>query len=384
MAICFSVNIANLKTTKTLIAEARRKNPKAMIIVGGPFSESRAKLLFEFLKPDFIAVGEAEFTLLDILEGKKDIRGVVMKVNNKLIFTGDRVPTINLDQFPFPALDKVPIKKYNYIPKKKFPISQIMTSRGCPSKCIFCSHNSIWRQRSALNVVDEIEWQVKSLGVKEISIMDDNFTLNRKRVIDICNLILERKIKVCLQLGNGARSDRLDYDLLELMKKAGLWLVGIAPEVGYAKGLQKIEKGFTHKHVESVVRWCKKLNLVTYAFYTLGYPWEKEHQIKKTTDYAVKLDTDMVQFTRVIPIEGTPLYESLNLSAAENLSEEGYFIYKSNYMHPFIPDERLQALIKDGYRTFFLRPKKMISLLQKLKILDLMELGKYALITKSM
>ena len=97
------------------------------------------------------------------------------------------------------------------------PISQIMTSRGCPYNCIYCFHSlgRKWRPRSARNIVDEIEWQVNKLGVREISISDDNFTLDKKRAEDVCEMIIRRGIKVKIQLMNGIRADRVDKSLLK-------------------------------------------------------------------------------------------------------------------------------------------------------------------------
>ena len=149
-------------------------------------------------------IGEGEFTLheyLTLSEVSKISGLLYLNEKKELTYNGDRKLLLNLDSIPFPALDKVPLHKYNAPLKKASPVSSISTSRGCPEKCTFCySREGVWRQRSAKNVVDEIEWQVNTLGVKELWITDDNFTLNRQRSMDIAQMIIDRKIKVYLQV----------------------------------------------------------------------------------------------------------------------------------------------------------------------------------------
>jgi len=295
---------------------------------------------------------------------------------------------MKLDELPFPALDKVPIEKYNVPIKQSKPISNIITSRGCPMECTFCFHTSIWRPRSAENVVDEIEWQVKKLGVKEIAVNDDNFTLDQKRAEKICDIIIERRIKVKLQSMNGIRADRVDEKLLRKMRKAGFWMVAVAPESGSEDTLEQVKKNLDLEQVVQVVKWCKELRLATYSFFMIGFPWENREDILKTIGFSRKLDTDFVQFSRVFPIEGTEFYGKIkknNILPEQPVIDDGFFFGSTKHdALTKISNEEVSNLIKKAYRNSYLRPKKMLRILRLLQIQDIYKLARYALITDSM
>lgn len=383
--VCISVNVSNIENTKNLISQIRKSNFESSIIIGGPMDKAKGLNLFKILRPDIVIIGEGEYALYEFLtaEDRLSIKGLILEEKGRPYFTGEPGKQPDLDELPIAALDKVPIKKYNLAIKRALPVSSIITSRGCPNDCIFCYHDKLWRQRSAKNVVDEIAWQVNYLGVREIAIMDDNFTLNRKRVMEICDLIIKRKIKVWIQLNNGVRADKIDFEMLRKLKQAGLWFMGIAPEVGGQESLAKIKKGFKHRDVENAVYWSKKLSISTMAYFTLGYPWETKDDIIETIDYAIKLNPDMVQFTRVTPIEGTPLYDMVSKSEKSVTDDKSFFTNSQKYELRNIDEKDMGLLVRKAYREFYFRPRKLISLATRFKLLDLIGLGIYAIRLKT-
>ena len=156
-----------------------------------------------------------------VLDKLKNVKGIVFKDRNKVINTGLRPLIMDLDKIPFPARTLTPYKKYSSLFAKRTPITTMETSRGCPYKCIFCDRphlGKMFRARSPKNVADEIE-ECVNLGIKEILIYDDTFTINRKRVVDICNEIITRKLDISWDIR--ARVNTVDSELLNLMKKAG-------------------------------------------------------------------------------------------------------------------------------------------------------------------
>lgn len=385
--ICFAVNISNLQNTLDTIKLIKAEYHDKKIVVGGPQTVNKGQFYIRQKEIDAVIIGEGEFTLYEYLtvSDSTKVPGLLIRdVDDKPFFTGERKLTFNLDVFPFPALDKVPLHKYNMPVKQAHPISSIVTSRGCPSKCIFCFHSTIWRQFSSKRIVDEIEWQVKELGVKEICINDDNFTLNRQRAWEICQGIIDRNIDVHIQLKNGIRVDKVDRELLEKMKEAGVWLVAVAPETGSLDTLKKIKKEFTLDRVKEVVGWCKELDLTTYALFMIGFPWETKGHVEQTINFAQELDTDFCQFTRVYPMEGTPLYEMMSLRPINEFGEDGFQHGTTKYSGLKISEEDVSKLIKKAFKSVYLKPIKALRILKNLSLLDIYYLAKYARISSSM
>jgi len=360
---------------------------KQRIIIGGPQSSHRAEFWVRDHGVDAVIIGEAEQTMYEFLTAKNPfaVKGVVIKDNQgKIVFTGPRQLVMNLDTLPFAAIDKVPIRKYNSPIKQAFPISSIATSRGCPEKCTFCFHNPVWRQRSAKNVVDEMEWQHKKLGVNEFWIADDSFTLNRQRAWDICEDILKRGLKIKMQCKNGIRVDKVDYELLKKMKEAGVWLVSVAPESGDPETLMRIKKNFTLERVNEVVGWCKDIGIKTFALYIIGLPWETPAHIYKTLEYAQQLDTDFVQFARYTPIEGTPLYNEVKDQLIGEYTDLGIHSGTVKYEPKHIPSEEMKQFYKIANRSYYLKPRRMWNILKTLSPRDIFYSVKYAVASGSM
>ena len=164
--IGFSINISNYKSSLAEIERIRKSDKNVHIIVGGPLCISSPEIfLNDNINAVFACEGEEALFEYITTEHKEEVKGIYLKSLKNYVFTGERKYINDLDSLPFPALNKVDLSKYNNYPKRKLPISSIMTSRGCPYKCIFCSHTSgkKWRSRSPENVVEEIKWQVASI-----------------------------------------------------------------------------------------------------------------------------------------------------------------------------------------------------------------------------
>jgi radical SAM superfamily enzyme YgiQ (UPF0313 family) len=328
---------------------------------------------------DAVCMDEGEEAFHEYIEGRDSVPGMHIKTGSmETTYPGPRKRIEDLDSLPFPALDKVDLTRYNYYPRRSRPISSLMTSRGCPFGCIFCFQTlgRRWRKRSALSVVSEIEWQVKTLGVREIAVYDDNFSLDRARVLEICDLLMAKGLKVSLQFTNGLRAEHLDEEVLQALKRAGTWLVGVAPDTGTERVMELIEKKADLGQIQDVVRICRKLGIRTFAFFMLGFPGETREEIEKTIAFAKKLDTDMVQFARVLAYKGTKLFEMLDIRNHDHGREMGYF-YESR------ENRALTEYVRRANRTFYLRPRKLLGLLRMHSMKDLVSLGWYSIMTRS-
>lgn len=381
----FSVNCANKKISLKLAESIKNRFPAIKVIFGGPEATGNPLDYIHYRFIDFVIVGEGEKSLCGILKNLplERIKGALYKKNGQTIFNKKTALT-DIESLPFPAFNKVQLSQY-YSPIKKCKnISSIITSRGCPYSCIFCFNHlgRKWRPRSPQSVVDEMQWQIKNFGVREFIVYDDNFSLDLQRAEEICDLILQKGLNIYLQFQNGLRCDHLTKELLIKMKRAGCWLVAVAPETGSEKTLKLIKKNQKLEKVNEVVQWCKEIGIATYSFFMLGFPWETKEDILATIRFAQKLDTDLVQFSRVTPFPNTELARYIrnkNNEIGDNL-----FSGSNRFSLQDVSEKEFDNLIKCAYRYFYLRPKKIWGLFRLLKIRDILNLGLFSIRSKNL
>jgi radical SAM superfamily enzyme YgiQ (UPF0313 family) len=261
--------------------------------------------------------------------GLKEIRGIAFAKNGQTIITAPRPLIQDLDSLPFPARHLLPMEEY-FAATRENPLiagevhkrwTIMITSRGCPYDCVFCSIHTVmgkqWRGRSPENVVDEIEEVVRTYHIEQIDFFDDNMTLDRKRMQNICDLIIKRKLHVEWQTPNGIRADTLDENLLRKMKKAGCKKIRVAPESGVQRVVdQTIKKKQSLGHVEKAVILSKKVGLKVGCFFVMGLIGETKADMEATINYACKLKklgADRFYFSIATPLYGTELYEKAKL-----------------------------------------------------------------------
>ena len=246
------------KTAFNVVHAVKEVNKKIVIVLMGQHPSARAEACLEDQDVDFIVVGEPENTVFELVEaleeGKKDFRninGLVFLQNGKPVHTKPRAIISDLDSLPFPARHLLPMKVYNEAVKENplrgeisKPWTIVTTSRGCPYSCVFCTNFIVWgrqwRGRSPKNVVDELEHVVKTYGVKQIDFYDENMTLDKKRMADICDQIVERGLHLEWFTPNGIRADTLDETLLRKMKRAGCKKIRVAPESGVQRVVNEV------------------------------------------------------------------------------------------------------------------------------------------------
>ena len=305
----FSINLGNISSSLDSIRYLKKLNPRAKIVVGGASCTSNPVFFTNNEYIDAICVGEGEQSFFDYLlrdeaKDKENIKGMYIKgKGNKFIYSGDREYIKNLDGLPFVALDKVDLSKYFMPLSRGVPISSINTSRGCPYKCSFCFHSMghAWRFRSPENVTDEIEWQVKGLGVKELCIEDDNFLLDLERAERIIDLIIKREIKVNIQLHNGIRIENINRRILEKMKQAGVWLIAICPETGSPKIMEQINKKVDKEKTKEIIDCCRNIGIKTYVCFIFGFPFETRQDIMMSTSFINRLSPDILRMLTGLP-----------------------------------------------------------------------------------
>jgi radical SAM superfamily enzyme YgiQ (UPF0313 family) len=320
------------------------------IVIGGPhFSVHGQGFFKDCPEVDFGIVGEGESSFRALLrtlqEGKDpwDLPGLVgpEKFNPPGNFIGD------LDGLPFPARHLLPNSSYRYAlwPGKR--VTTMITSRGCPYRCIFCDKSifgSRWRARSPQNVLKEMEQIVKEMGIRSVIIYDDLFTLQKQRVIEICQGILERGLRI--EWKCEGRVDRVDEGVLKWMKKAGCSLIAYGVESGNQIGLDYLQKEITVPQIRRAFELTRKAGIKPMAYFILGIPVETFEQGLNTIKFAKELNPDYAQFSILSPYKGTKLYE-------EAKAKGWYREVEAN--NPFDKDQKRPVLISENWSEKTLR-----------------------------
>jgi len=303
---------------------AKEVNPECLVVMGGAHATKAYDSVLMDNNIDMVVLGEGEETFLEIAqkfykkENLYEIDGTATKINDKIKCNPPRNPIRNLDELPFPARHLLPMELYFKDQSKttfgfamRLPVAVMITSRGCPYNCIFCSTSKVWgkwRPRGIKNVVDEIEVLVKEYGVKEIAFEDDNFIVDKKRVIDICDEILTRKISIRWTVPAGLSTWIIDKITLLKMKKAGCYRVCFPIESGSKETLKFIGKPVNLKKAKQIISFSNRIGLWTIGNFIFGFPDEKPESVNKTLEFAQQSGLDMAIFYVVQPYAGSDLF----------------------------------------------------------------------------
>jgi anaerobic magnesium-protoporphyrin IX monomethyl ester cyclase len=337
-----------------------------LTVVGGPHvTVVPIQFLEETRNVDVAVIGEGEQTMLDIVkvfEGKKkmgDVQGIAHRKDKEIVLNSPRPFKENLDELPFPAYHLVDMEQYldpkkiEYRSFQKRALSMI-TSRGCPFNCSFCSVHlhmgKTFRAHSVDYVVDHIEHVVKKYGVKTIYFEDDNLTFDIKRFEAICDKIIEKDLRFQWETPNGVRADYLTLDLLNKMKQSGCQSVFVGIESGDQYVLDNIiGKRLKLKNVIKFAEMCKKIGLKAGAFYVIGFPGETKESIMNTVEFALmlkrKYDVGM-HLMFATPSYGTRLYEECRTNGylRGNLTPRAFAEVRQNWGLPLIETENFTAM----------------------------------------
>ena len=288
-----------------------------LLIAGGPLPTAKPSSFIEDF--DLVVVGEAENTMLEIVKAylqnknPKMVPGIIYKEGSNTYHTGRRNTIENLDSIPFPArelFDNYSYKQY-YRDHFGYTMTSMISSRGCPFRCDFCSRpifKESFRSRSHENIIDEMQ-SIMDMGYDLIWFADDCFTISKERVVKICNEVIRRGLSVkwqCL-----SRVDAMDLEMAAKMKEAGCQRVYFGIESGDQRTLHLMKKDIDLQTARSAVYNANKAGIETGAFLILGYPGESEEMILNTIHFGTNLPLDYLSFTLPYPIPGTGLYEKV-------------------------------------------------------------------------
>lgn len=361
------------------VLAAKLKKSGAYIVLGGSHPTCLPDEALNKKGVDFVVRGEGEITFYELIKAItekrpfEDIKGLSYKKNGEIVHNEMRPYIKDLDELPFPAYELFgDLHKYSH-PQPllgwRKPVVNIITSRGCPFGCYFCykgTFGRVWRSRSPINIVEEWEYLIKVLHVKEIAIQDDLFNMDIQRAKKIMQIIIEKGLKIPFTFPNGIRADLLDEELVKLMREAGLYRTGIGIESGVQEVLDDIGKNEKLEKIEIGIRLLKKYHIQTVAFFVMGNPKDTEKTMEQTIKFAKRLNPTFAQFTMATPLPGTRLYEIATKSGnfrIKKWDEYSQFDQKGYFDYEHLDGKTISNYVKKAYREFYLNPKFLIKML---------------------
>ena len=371
-------------TVAEIVREVRKYDSTIHVALGGPLPSSMKEETFSVIGADSIAIGEGDRTIIKLVDGVAEgelppadaapagIPGLLFRGHPEP--EGAAAPSFmdDLDQLPMPAWDLLDISRYYGIANFNFFLKypnymSIMTTRGCPYRCAYC-HNvlgKVFRKRSVDHVMREVHTLVKDHGIRELHIIDDSFNLDLERAKAILDEVAKIRPRVAIAFPNGLRSDRLDEEFLYKAKAAGAYKINFAVETASPRMQTKIRKNLDLEKVREIIRINDGLDIIGHGFFMLGFPSETEEEMRQTIDYALSSRLHTANFFVVQPFEGTDIYNMFKELHPEMANESDKFsYYQANFEIYEIPRKRLQMMVKEAHRDFYLTPWRLAKLVR--------------------
>lgn len=362
--VIMNLSTATFNSDTEFILELKKTLPKSHLAgIGVHVTAMPEESLIETAL-DSIIRGEPEMTALDLakhLKNKELLRGVpsLSYRGNPTFVNNPARPFISdLDALPFPARDLLKNEAYK-MPVYNRPYTLVITGRGCPNNCAFCTANLYYgtkiRARTPENVLDEVEEIIKVQKIKDITFWADTFTFDRSYVVKICEGIKNRGLKFRWMCN--ARVDRVDLKLLKMMRSAGCEIISFGVESGVQKILNHIGKNITLKEIRQAFKWTREAKIESAAHIIFGLPGESEKTIEQTIKFVKEINPDFIQFYSAIPFPGTRFHEEAAKKGwITSKNWEDYELGKNIISTPRLSVEDLAKWRRQAYLQFYLRP----------------------------
>jgi radical SAM superfamily enzyme YgiQ (UPF0313 family) len=355
------------------------------VIAGGAHATAMPGSLLES-GVDYVVIGEGEETARELVAALvtkshatiDKVKGIAFLRNNKMVVTERRPRVKNLDDLPMPARHLLPMDKYKTSEGRthRNPCHSLVVSRGCKGNCTFCFKGAFgteFRCRSAERIVQEMSELKDRYMAKEVAFLDDNFTTDRDRVIDVCRLLMEENFGIPWSCE--ARIDAVDEEMLRMMKWAGCEFIAYGIESGSDRILQSINKRIDTRTITKIIRKTQEIGISIRGYFMLGFVGETEAEMLETIRFATFLDPDIATFSLLIPFPGTTDYIRAQkeggsfdpLFFQKKIVPEFNFLDDPIYCPKDISPQRLLEIHREAYRKFYYRPSFLMRAIGKIR-----------------
>lgn len=353
------------------IAEmVRAETPSVRTVFGGPHvSALKERVLREYPAVDFVAVGEGEETLLELVqaggEAPSDIQGLIYRDGDgEPRFTGYR-DGLELDSLPFPAYEKLAgypgdyqLPIFNY---PKAPNTSCTSSRGCPYACSYCDRSVFrrtFRYNSAEYLYEHLAYLKERFGIRHVNFYDDQFTFHRQRVVEFCARMTDRPLGVTFNCA--VRAEHVDPELLKAMKAAGCWMASLGIETGDPELLARHRQNPDLAMLAEKIRQIHRAGIRTKGLLMLGLPGETVASVRRSMEYVFSLPIDDLNVAKFTPFPGSPLYETVHQEGTFDEDWEHMDCMNFRFVPHTIEREELERLFTEFYKRHFTRPKVLV------------------------
>ncbi len=371
--IGISIKSYTLENSLSLLKTIKATKTKATLIAGGPHVSLDSQNFLRNNKFDIAVVGEGEKTFLELVKKSSlgRIRGIAFRKGDEIIVNEKREWIKDLNKLPFPKYDNFDSVQ----DKGRIEYYPLVTSRGCPYNCSYCSVGNLigkrWRARKPRNIINELLNARKKYKSMEFKVLDDNFTMDIKRAKELCQMLINEKLNFSWSCPNGIRADRLDMELLQLMKDSGCHTIALGIESGCKPVFNKIAKGEKLEHIKSAVSMANRAGIKVDGFFIIGLPSSTYIRDKQSIAFAKKLGLDSASFGLLVPYPGTPVWKWTKKNRDVKILRN----WKGGFHIGFLPKpvfetgkyrqgERLKMYYLANLR--FLKPKKLLFIIKSL------------------
>lgn len=351
-----------------IYALAKKTDTGIITVAGGAHPTVMPELVLADGNVDYVVIGEGDSTIIDLvncIEGRKDISaldGIGYKDSGKIKIIPKTKFIEDLDKLPFPARHLLNMEgyfglKHSHGTRRKKRFSPIITSRGCPAKCSFCSAYKVWgrkfRQRSPENVIAEMKEIKNKYGIEEIMFEDDNTTLNVRRAETLFDLMIEEKLNFVWDTPNGVAAFALNEGLIDKIKKSGCYQLNLALESGNQQVLDTIiKKPLKLEKAKQLIKYARKIGLGVNIFLIIGMPGETKEQIWDSFRLAEELEIYSPFISIATPYPGSELYDICRDAKyiPDDFSLDNLFIRSFSISTPDWTGEELKDILRQGQR----------------------------------